>query len=157
MTMPQNPDRPPKGEFRICDNCPLESCAGCPVKADPGRQKRLEKQDRRLLLWGVVAAFVLSVVVGMFGVIEWQTHQVVAGHNTELRVTEKAVTQLKSQNKQLKAQNKALEADVTAIVKYANALQTQITDNHTASSANFAAICASIPGCHLPPAKGNKS
>ena len=146
MSAPPNIERPPTGEFRICDTCPEPSCAGCPVKLDPARQARLEKEDRNTLRWLVVAAFCFTLVLGLFGVVEWQTHTVVASHNAELAQIETVV----KHTAHSQANHYQTVKDIAAIVTALKADKGLVTLGTADGLADYQAICNAIPGCKLP-------
>jgi len=140
-----NTDRQPE-DFRICETCPEPSCAGCPVKADPARQARIEREDRNKLRWLTILAFVVAAVVGLFAVGEWQIHSIVSSHNSELAQIDAIVKHVNNSQ----ANHYQTVKDIEAIVKADTADKNLVILGTGEGLADYQAICNAIPGCKLP-------
>jgi hypothetical protein len=137
---------PPMPLLKICEDCPIPFCDGCPVKNSPERYRNEERKDRWKVAGVVIAVFVVVILLGAVGALLWQTHDLVASHNTELKQIHSLAQQIASKQ----ASHETTDQDLAGLIKGLNSDGGAVTTGTQHGLADYQAICNAIPGCHLP-------
>jgi galactitol-specific phosphotransferase system IIC component len=115
---------------------------------DPDEEVSIPVLEKRQIRRGHWAGFV--VVVGLLLLITnlW----IVTEHNTEITAIAKTADAIRANQKINAATQKQLTHDSAEIAQFAEALQSEVAGNHTASYAILVSICQHTPGCVVPSA-----
>lgn len=110
----------------------------------------MEKDARRKVRLWVTAVFVATLVVGAFGIVIWQTHEVVTAHNQELQRTLQVANEIHSLQVAHQDDLSTIKKDTQLVAGYAQTLENLLNTNHGESYTVLVNLCHQTPGCVVP-------
>lgn len=124
--------------------------------ADLSTEELVARQRKRGYWLAAGALLVLLGFIGI-GIGVWQLHQgvdavkgIVAGHNTLLVTTEKAVKDVQRLQKEHGSDVTYTAKEVQEVTQDLEAAKALLVTNHSQATQLLVAICHSVPGCVVP-------